>query len=441
MKTTRHTYPWLCIIILVFVIHSCKDNSTGSNENQQITPVITSVVPESGKFGEPVTITGSNFSATLSENTVTFNGVGAVVTHASLTLLTVEVPNGAGAGPIEVNVGGQTGMGPEFDYLLTITVSTYAGTGAKGYVDGDAASAQFYQPSGIVLDSDGNLFVADRLNDRIRKITPQGQVTTFAGSTEGYADGMGTNAKFTAPMGLAMTASSEIYVADYVNQRIRKISSADVVSTLAGSLEGYLNRMGTNAFFSFPIGLDVDTDGNIYVADRNNHRIRKINSSAEVTTLTGDGTEGYTDGSGANAQFNDPFDVSVMDSGEILVADHDNNVIRQVAQNGVVNTFAGTGIGDFSDGPLSQASFRKPSGIDIDDNGIIYIADQNNHSIRMIYEGEVTTIAGDGTYGYIDGDGAEARFYLPWNLVSNSDGSIIYVTDAGNNVIRKITLE
>ena len=216
-------------------------------------------------------------------------------------------------------------------------VSTLAGSGTAGYntVPATGADAYFYSPRGVAVDLSGNVYVADFGNHRIRKIdTTTREVTTFAGSTEGYKDAIGTEAQFDFPSGVAVDSSGNLYVADYSNHRIRKIIiSTRVVSTFAGSdALGYHDATGTAAEFRFPYGVAVDSSGNLYVADHSDHRIRKITPEREVSTIAGSGTAGYNavPATGTAAQFNLPYGVAVDSSGILYVADHNNHRIRKI---------------------------------------------------------------------------------------------------------------
>ncbi len=190
-------------------------------------------------------------------------------------------------------------------------VSTLAGSGAYGFADGDGINAKFYFPKGIALDASGNLYVADDINHRIRKITPTGTVTTIAGSTSGSDDGDGINAKFNNPRGVTLDAAGNIYVADAGNHRIRKITPTGTVSTIAGSTVGVTEGIGTAAKFNTPAGVAVDASGNIYVADDENERIRKITTNGTVSTLAGGFLQGFTDGVGGDAQFRSPTGLAI----------------------------------------------------------------------------------------------------------------------------------
>ncbi|MCP5502449.1 MAG: hypothetical protein H7A25_21305 [Leptospiraceae bacterium] len=270
-----------------------------------------------------------------------------------------------------------------------------------------------------------------------------GDVTTLAGSgTAGSADGTGTAASFDFPMGIAVDTSGNIYVADFNNNKIRKISSSGEVTTLAGSgTAGSADGNGTAASFNTPQGVTVDASGNIYVADSGNYKIRKVTSSGVVTTLAGSGSSGSADGNGTAASFNTPQGVTVDASGNIYVADSGNYKIRKVTSSGVVTTLAGSGSSGSADGSGTAASFSFSQGITVDANGNVYVADSYNNKIRKITSaGVVTTLAGSGTVGSADGNGTAASFSSPFGIAVVSSG-VVYVADRDNNRIRKIVIQ
>ena len=315
-------------------------------------------------------------------------------------------------------------------------VTTLAGS-SSGNTNGTGTAAKFNSPSGVAVDSSGHVYVGDYNNHRIRKISPAGVVTTFAGSSSGYMDGTGTAAQFNRPSGVAVDSSGYVYVADTFNHRIRKISPTGVVSTLAGSSSGYMDGTGTAAQFNNPSGVAVDSSGNVYVADRINHRIRKIDSTGVVTTLAGSTSTGDDDGTGTAAKFNQPYGVAVDSSGHVYVADRINHRIRKISPTGVVTTLAGSSSG-YMDGTGTAAQFSWSAGVAVDSSGHVYVADSNNHRIRKISPtGVVSTFAGS-TSGYMDGTLAAAKFNGPTGVAVDSSGNV-YVADYNNNRIRKIS--
>jgi sugar lactone lactonase YvrE len=269
-------------------------------------------------------------------------------------------------------------------YIITSggSVSTFAGS-TTGSTDGNGTAAKFNYPRGVAVDGLGNVYVADTGNHMIRKITPAGLVTTVAGSTSGFADGTGTAARFSGPQGLAVDSTGNIYVADTNNFKIRKITPDGVVSTLAGSTYGFADGIGINASFKHIFGVSVDSTGNVYVADTYNNMIRKITPDGVVSTLAGS-TPGSTDATGTNAKFNSPNGLAVDSIGNVYVADSGNNKIRKITPDGVVSTLAGSGLRGSEDGIVTAASFNSPNGVALDSKGNIYVADINNKKIRKI---------------------------------------------------------
>jgi NHL repeat/FG-GAP-like repeat len=266
-------------------------------------------------------------------------------------------------------------------------VSTFAGTGSIGSADGTGTAASFYYPAGIAIDSGGNLYVADSENHTIREITPGGVVTTLAGlaGQAGATDDTGSLARFNNPLGVAVDGAGTIYVADTSNQTIRSITPAGVVSTIAGLAlsPGSTNGAGTAARFKNPFGLAVDGSGNTYVADNGNHTIRKITGNI-VTTLAGSaGNSGAVDGTGTAAKFNAPYDLTVDAVGNVYVADFNNDTIRFVTPAGVVTTLAGVAHDSgHTDGIGSGALFANPAALAFGGAHILYVADYSNDTIR-----------------------------------------------------------
>lgn len=270
-------------------------------------------------------------------------------------------------------------------------VTTLAGSpGAKGTLDGPNAAARFYHPVGVALDGSSALYVADADNHTIRKITPQGRVSTLAGLAghKGSADGEPATARFNLPHGLAVAADGTVYVADTDNHTIRQISPSGHVKTLAGlaGSAGSADGAGAQARFSHPSGLAIDANGNLYVADNGNYTVRKITPAGIVSTLAGLARhKGSAEGLGAAARFHTPNGLAVDGRGTVYVADYINSVIRQITPQGEVSTFAGIFKGWRSlDGPRAEASFQFPVGVAIGPGGWVYVADSGGRTIRVI---------------------------------------------------------
>lgn len=343
------------------------------------------------------------------------------------------------------NASGTMGPAPVSNIAVScsaaVYVTTVAGSGSTGFADGAAATASFQRPTGVVRDAAGNLYVADMDNHSIRRITPAGQVTTLAGSgVAGYADGTGAAAAFNNPRHLAVDAAGNLYVADSDNNRIRKVSPAGVVTTLAGTgTLGSADGPAASAQFASPYGIAVDSTGKVFVADTSSHAIREIATDGTVSTFAGlPGSPGSADGAGSAARFAMPYGLAVDAVGNVYVADANNSRIRKISAAGVVSTLAGSGIAGDADGDAGTAQFSNPLEVAVDVDGYVYVVDAWNQKIRRISpSGMVSTLAGTGVPGNTDGTSADARFAYPFGISLASDGSL-YVADTYSHRIRRI---
>lgn len=265
-------------------------------------------------------------------------------------------------------------------------VTTIAGNGTASSVDGTGINASFYGPIGVTLDPSGNLFVGEYSANKIRKIAPDATVTTFAGSgATAFLDQTGTSACFNRPFSLIFDSIGNLFVADQVNQRIRKITPAGVVTTFAGNgTAGLVDGTGTAASFRSPTGISIDSNGNLYVGDLGNHCVRKITPAGVVTTFAGNGTSGGTDGLGSNATFNSPAGVTVDKKGNVYVAEHAGCRLRKVSPSGLVTTLAGNGIAGSANGTGTAATFNLLGDVTIDNQGYIYVVDRTNNLVRKL---------------------------------------------------------
>ncbi len=353
------------------------------------------------------------------------------------------------------------------------TVTTFAGqagSGATAVSTDTVTIAKFNEPYGIVFDGSGRMYVSEQFGHRIRMYNPTEQrVYNRAGAATDPNNGMnanyinsasGPNARFNTPMGMAVSANGDVFVADMLNHCIRKINkftnagSVQAVSTYAGedqngnSIGDYANGQGTGARFNSPTDIAIDeASGIMYVADAFNDCIRKIDASGNVTLLAGTpGSFGFADGAAASAKFDLPIAVELESSTSLLVADANNRRIRRIdLTNLTVSTVAGSGSTGGTDGSANAATFSSPNGLAVDAFGNIYVADGRNgqaNTIRKISNGQVSTIAGKfNESGTANGQRDEARFNFPGSLAFNAAKDELYVTDVLNHTIRKITLK
>jgi len=322
-----------------------------------------------------------------------------------------------------------------------VTVTTLAGTGTSGFQNGAGSVAQFRYPTGIAVNSSGTVFVADPDDHRIRSITPSGVVSTYAGTgVYGSTNGPALNAQFTQPFALAMDASNNLYVAERSGCRIRMITPAAVVSTLAGSNTscGSTNGTGSGALFNWPWGLGVDPAGaNVYVADTDNGLIRKVVTATGLTsTFAGLIGSGFAEGPTGTARFSYPGGVAAAADGTVYVADSGNNRIRKIS-GGVVSTLAGQATSGTADGTGAAAQFNYPTGISLGPNGDLYVVDNSSQRIRKVTQAGVVTTITSGGVGYTNGTPSSAQFDDAYHVFVDSQ-NFLYIADPGNHRIRVI---
>ncbi len=310
-------------------------------------------------------------------------------------------------------------------------VSAFAGNGSTGSANGLGTAASFNYPNGVAVDAVGNVYVADKGNNEIRKITSTGAVSILSGTLipgSSNTSTIGVSASFNGPTGVAVDVLGNIYVADFGNNLIRKIAPTGAVTTLAGgSKSGNANGVGTKASFNGPAGVAVDLLGNVYVADFNNNLIREIAPDGTVTTLAGSGKAGSTNAAGTTASFNGPRGVAVDANNNVYVADANNNLIRKIDNTGTVTTFAGSGAHGNASGNATTASFYYPSGVAVDAAGNVYVADALNNLVRKIApDGTVSSLAGSG---YLS---ITSPFNGPVSVAVNAVGNVFVANDYGN---------
>ena len=422
------------IINIFFFLSGCS--KSGSNpqppNNGGSTLSITSLDVNSGPYYTRVTITGTGFSATPSENQVAFNGHPATLEAIlSSTSIVADVPLAAGTGNVTITVNGKTATGPAFTYQTAEVVTFVAGGyNTFGFADGIGSKASFSQPTGLASDGSGNIYVADEGNNRIRKITPSGTVTTIAGTgQEGHLDGAALSATFAKPHALTVDASGNIYIADMSNSLIRKLSTDGQVSTLAGNILSNqpVDGTGSAASFGRPMGIVVDALGNLFVADQGASRIRKVTQAGAVTTV-------YA-GNSIN-----PYSLVLNKDGDIIITDATGNNLNKITQSGSYSEFAGSNtiIGGELDGTGNAASFYGPNGLAIDGTGNIYVIDRGYGLIRKVTPTAVVTTLGGRNAINQYGPLATISFVAVGGITIDPSGNIYIIA---NNEIRKISVQ
>ncbi|MGW7094901.1 NHL domain-containing protein [Streptomyces sp. NPDC054874] len=333
-------------------------------------------------------------------------------------------------------------------------ISTIAGTGVAG-AKGDnepAVSAQLNRPYGSALDSNGTLYIADYNNHRIRKITTDGKISTAAGATAGYRgdNGPATSALLNGPREVAVDSAGTVYITDSANNRVRKITTDGTISTVAGSgTAGFSGDNGpaTAAKLNYPLGVTVDSTGTLYISDHRNHRIRKITTDGTISTVAGTGVAGFggDDGPATAAKLDRAYAVAVDGAGNLYIADAGNHRVRKVTADGTISTVAGTGVAGFGgdDGPATAAKLNFPLGVVVDSTGTLYISDYNNSRVRKIVsDGTISTVVGSGAVGFDgdDGPATAAKLNQPFGLAVDCVDTL-YIADHLNNRVRKVTSE
>ena len=369
-----------------------------------------------------------------------YSGDGGSATSATLYFPTAVAVDASGAiyiGDTDNNVVRKVVNG---------TISTIAGGGSQTG-DGEApTSAKLNGPAGLAFDASGNLYIAEQGANRVRAII-NGVITTVAGNaTAGFSGdgGSAVNAQLSNPEGIAIDAQNNLYIADLLNNRIRKVSNATII-TIAGT--GAMNFGGdggppASAQFNFPSAVAVDAAGNLYITDSGNHRVRKI-SGGTINTIAGGGTQLGDNGPAVNAQLAQPTDIAADSSGNVYITDSRDSAIRKVT-NGVITAFAGDEVPGFSGdgGPATAAKLTLGSraGVAVDSSASAYICDTANNRVRKVTNGTITTFAGSGTAGF-GGDGSAAtaaQLNAPAGVAVDSSGNV-YIADSMNNRIRKVS--
>ncbi len=386
----------------MFAVASCsKDDNPAPTPPVVVNPVaISSITPSGGAKGTAVLLTGIGFNPNASSNTVTINGKPCTITSATATQLNIIIPPAAGTGKIKVTVGNNNAESIVFDFVVTTTVTTIAGDGTQG--DSNSGLGRFNSPMDVVLDNQGNLYIADKSNNKIKKITPNGVITTFAGGTTG--EGL-----LSLPFGITIDVAGNIYVADTFNQKIKKITPDGLITSIISG-----NDSSGSLIAARPTDLIVDVIGNVYFNSSNQNKVKKVSPTGIVTIIADD----------TNNNFGDLNGIVQDVSGNLFVTDAGSGGnLRKITPSGNVSVFTNDG-----------GNFTNPKGICIDSNNNLYVAVTGSHKIKKITpSGIVSTIAGANS-----GDGI--LFNSPSGVAIDSSGNL-YVADTNNHKIKKITFD
>lgn len=424
---TKPTYAAGLLVAALATFSACKKSSSDPKPPAS-PPHITSFSPLTAAKDSTVTIHGTNFSSSISGNIVSFNGKTAVVSSANDTILKVVVPVGTQDGRISVKVGdlSDTSTG-SFTYVYTI--SLLAGS-TFGYNDAKGADAKFNSPTGLAIDPTGNLYVTDMANHLVRKVTPDGTVSTFAGT---YNNSTIIN----QPSAATMDASGNIYVSNITGGTIGKITPSGTITSYAGDgSTGYRNGAAAQAEFYALSGITVDPSGNLYIADGLNHVIRKIDPSGNVSTFAGDHHGGYKDGTSDVAEFDFPIGITMDAKGNLFVIDQINNMVRKITPSGMVSTLAGSGQRATTDGTGTAAAFNNPLAGAVDSHGNVFVTEFYGASVRKVTpDGVVTTI--NGSHAVYATGASINDFQQPYAIVVDANGAV-YVADESREKILKI---
>jgi uncharacterized protein (TIGR03437 family) len=399
--------------------------------------------PEDGRIRE-VTIATGKISTVVGNGNLGFSGDGGAATSAMMHLNTGLAIDPSG------NLYIADSLNNRVRKVAGTTISTIAGSGGYSYSGdgGPATAAQLNTPEAVAVDAAGNIYFADTANNVVRQISSKGVINTIAGNgTAGFGGdgGAAGSAQLSAPQGLAVDASGNVFVADTANARVRKISGGTITTVAGSGTQGYGGdgAAATSAQLNTPVGLAVDKAGNIYITDVSASVIRKVAPNGIITTVAGNGSQGYSGDTGpaTGAMLNGPQGIAVDASGNLYITDTLNGVIREVTASGTISTIAGNGIDGYAGdgGPATSAEFGSPTGIVADSAGNLYIADSGSRIRKVFTSGIITTIAGSGVRGY-SGDGGvatSATMNGAAGLAVDSTGDII-VADAANNAIREL---